>query len=120
MGLPPTDPRGRGGPRGGVSARRMLARGRRLLRCWKPLFTGRLLLLTNTASCGALLATGDMLQQAWHRRRHPDTELQVARTGDNPEREGDTNRGWGGDTRMQDSLTCLIHAGYHGGGGWGN
>lgn len=63
----------------------MLARGRRLLRCWKPLFTGRLLLLTNTASCGALLAAGDTLQQAWHRRRHPDTEPQVARTGDNPE-----------------------------------
>ncbi|KAF1589892.1 UNVERIFIED_CONTAM: Mpv17-like protein 2, partial [Eudyptes pachyrhynchus] len=63
------------------SARRMLARGRRLLRCWKPLFTGRLLLLTNTASCGALLAAGDTLQQAWHRRRHPDTEPQVARTG---------------------------------------
>ncbi|KAM6231512.1 mpv17-like protein 2 [Spheniscus humboldti] len=59
----------------------MLARGRRLLRCWKPLFTGRLLLLTNTASCGALLAAGDTLQQAWHRRRHPDTEPQVARTG---------------------------------------
>ncbi|XP_074894031.1 mpv17-like protein 2 isoform X2 [Buteo buteo] len=69
------------GARGGVSARRMLARGRRLLRCWKPLFTGRLLLLTNTASCGALLAAGDTLQQAWHRRRHPDTEPQLARTG---------------------------------------
>ncbi|KAM7080998.1 mpv17-like protein 2 isoform 2-T2 [Ciconia maguari] len=57
----------------------MLAR--QLLRCWKPLFAGRLLLLTNTASCGALLATGDVLQQAWHRRRHPDAEPQVARTG---------------------------------------
>ncbi|KFR04803.1 Mpv17-like 2, partial [Nipponia nippon] len=45
------------------------------------LFTGRLLLLTHTASCGALLATGDVLQQAWHCRRHPDTEPQVARTG---------------------------------------
>ncbi|NWX72660.1 M17L2 protein, partial [Alca torda] len=53
----------------------MLARGRRLLRCWKPLFTGRLLLLTNTASCGTLLATGDLLQQAWHRRRHPDGRM---------------------------------------------
>ncbi|KAM6041435.1 mpv17-like protein 2 isoform 2-T2 [Chlamydotis macqueenii] len=61
----------------------MLTRGRRLLRCWKPLFTGRLLLLTNTASCGALLAAGDALQQAWQRRRrhHPDAQLQVARTG---------------------------------------
>lgn len=73
------------GGAGGVSARRMLARGRRLLRCWKQLFTGRLLLLTNTASCGALLAAGDTLQQAWHRRRHLDTEPQLARTGDKPE-----------------------------------
>ncbi|NXR12776.1 M17L2 protein, partial [Semnornis frantzii] len=59
----------------------MLARGRRLLGYWKPLFSGRLLLLTNTASCGVLLATGDTLQQAWHRRRHPDSEPQLARTG---------------------------------------
>ncbi|XP_065714128.1 mpv17-like protein 2 isoform X1 [Patagioenas fasciata] len=56
----------------------MLSRGRRLLR---PLFHGRLLLLTNTASCGALLAAGDTLQQAWHRRHHPDTQPQLARTG---------------------------------------
>lgn len=68
-----------------MSAHRMLAQGRRLLRSWKPLFTGRLLLLTNTVSCGALLAAGDTLQQAWHRRRHLDTEPQVARTGDNLE-----------------------------------
>ncbi|NXD67784.1 M17L2 protein, partial [Eolophus roseicapillus] len=54
----------------------MLARG------WRRLFTGRLLLLTNTASCGAMLATGDVLQQAWHCRRHPGTDLQPARTGD--------------------------------------
>ncbi|NXX12047.1 M17L2 protein, partial [Podargus strigoides] len=59
----------------------MLKRGRHLLRSCKRLFTGRWLLLTNTASCGALLAAGDTLQQAWHRRRHPDTPLQVARTG---------------------------------------
>ncbi|XP_062483548.1 mpv17-like protein 2 isoform X1 [Pezoporus occidentalis] len=62
-------------PRGGGGARRMLARG------WRRLFTGRLLLLTNTASCGAMLATGDVLQQAWHCRRHPGTDLQPARTG---------------------------------------
>ncbi|KAM9515970.1 mpv17-like protein 2 isoform 3-T4 [Guaruba guarouba] len=60
---------------GGGCARRMLARG------WRRLFTGRLLLLTNTASCGAMLATGDGLQQAWHCRRHPGTDLQPARTG---------------------------------------
>ncbi|KAK2542170.1 Mpv17l2 [Columba guinea] len=63
---------------GWVCSRRMLSRGRRLLR---PLFRGRLLLLTNTASCGALLAAGDTLQQVWHRRHHPDTQPQLARTG---------------------------------------
>lgn len=56
----------------------MLARGRRLL---QPLFGGRLLLLTNTASCGALLAAGDTLQQAWHLRHHPEDQRQAARTG---------------------------------------
>ncbi|KFQ41146.1 Mpv17-like 2, partial [Mesitornis unicolor] len=45
------------------------------------LFTGRLLLLTNTASCGALLAAGDTLQQAWHRRHHSNTQHQLDRTG---------------------------------------
>ncbi|NWV01962.1 M17L2 protein, partial [Upupa epops] len=59
----------------------MLARGRRFLGYWKPLFTGRLLLLTNTASSGLLLATGDTLQQAWHRRQHPTTQHQLDRTG---------------------------------------
>uniref|UniRef100_A0A8C6ISB7 Mpv17-like protein 2 n=1 Tax=Melopsittacus undulatus TaxID=13146 RepID=A0A8C6ISB7_MELUD len=49
------------------------------VRGWRRLFTGRLLLLTNTASCGAMLATGDLLQQAWHCRRHPGTDLQPAR-----------------------------------------
>lgn len=57
----------------------MLARGRRLL---QPLFGGRLLLLTNTASSGALLAAGDTLQQAWHLRHHPEDQRQAARTGD--------------------------------------
>lgn len=74
-----------GGAVGAVSPSRMLARGRRLLGYWKPLFSGRLLLVTNTVSCGAMLGTGDMLQQAWHHRQHPGTEPQPARTGDSAE-----------------------------------
>ncbi|NXH99499.1 M17L2 protein, partial [Pachycephala philippinensis] len=45
------------------------------------LFTGRLLLLTNTLSCGGLLAAGDCLQQEWHRRKHPESQHQLGRTG---------------------------------------
>ncbi|XP_015507167.1 mpv17-like protein 2 isoform X4 [Parus major] len=52
-----------------------------LLRSWKSLFTGRLLLLTNTVSCGGLLAAGDCLQQEWQRRKRPDCQLQLGRTG---------------------------------------
>ncbi|KAM6236052.1 mpv17-like protein 2 [Porphyrio hochstetteri] len=47
----------------------------------RRLLAGRLLLLTNTASCGALLAAGDTLQQAWQRRQRPATDPQPARTG---------------------------------------
>ncbi|XP_015507166.1 mpv17-like protein 2 isoform X3 [Parus major] len=54
---------------------------RMLLRSWKSLFTGRLLLLTNTVSCGGLLAAGDCLQQEWQRRKRPDCQLQLGRTG---------------------------------------
>uniref|UniRef100_A0A8C9LA04 MPV17 mitochondrial inner membrane protein like 2 n=1 Tax=Pavo cristatus TaxID=9049 RepID=A0A8C9LA04_PAVCR len=43
-------------------------RGNRLL---QPLFRGRLLLLTNTVSCGTLMAAGDALQQFWHLRHEP-------------------------------------------------
>ncbi|XP_030822695.1 mpv17-like protein 2 [Camarhynchus parvulus] len=52
-----------------------------LLRSWRSLFTGRLLLLTNTVSCGGLLAAGDWLHQEWHRRKHPQSQLQLGRTG---------------------------------------
>ncbi|XP_059726203.1 mpv17-like protein 2 isoform X2 [Haemorhous mexicanus] len=52
-----------------------------LLRSWRSLFTGRLLLLTNTVSCGGLLAAGDCLHQEWHRRKHPQSQLQLGRTG---------------------------------------
>ncbi|XP_071307901.1 mpv17-like protein 2 isoform X3 [Agelaius tricolor] len=54
---------------------------RMLLRSWRSLFTGRLLLLTNTVSCGGLLAAGDCLHQEWHRRKHPQSQLQLGRTG---------------------------------------
>lgn len=57
---------------------RMLSQGRRLL---QPLFRGRLLLLTNTVSCGTLLAAGDALQQFWQLRREPQAQHQLARTG---------------------------------------
>ncbi|XP_009081802.1 PREDICTED: mpv17-like protein 2 [Acanthisitta chloris] len=59
----------------------MLLRGRRLLRSCQRLFTGKLLLLTNTVSSGALLGAGDTLQQLWHRRQHPESQHQLARTG---------------------------------------
>uniref|UniRef100_A0A8C5IQY5 MPV17 mitochondrial inner membrane protein like 2 n=1 Tax=Junco hyemalis TaxID=40217 RepID=A0A8C5IQY5_JUNHY len=54
---------------------------RMLLRSWRSLFSGRLLLLTNTVSCGGLLAAGDVLQQEWHRRKHSQSQLQLGRTG---------------------------------------
>ncbi|NWY64010.1 M17L2 protein, partial [Erithacus rubecula] len=45
------------------------------------LFTGRLLLLTNTLSSGGLLAGGDLLQQQWQRRQRPESQQQLGRTG---------------------------------------
>ncbi|NXK86053.1 M17L2 protein, partial [Formicarius rufipectus] len=53
----------------------------RLLRSCRPLLRGQGLLLTNTLSSGTLLAAGDALQQEWHRRGHPDSQLQLGRTG---------------------------------------
>nr|XP_060640866.1 mpv17-like protein 2 isoform X1 [Anolis sagrei ordinatus] len=58
---------------GGLPEGGMLLRSRRFLwgpsAFWRPLFQGRLLLLTNTLSCGGLLAAGDTLRQAWERRK---------------------------------------------------
>ncbi|XP_068933502.1 mpv17-like protein 2 [Petaurus breviceps papuanus] len=39
-----------------------------LLAAWRPLFRGRLLLVTNTLDCGALMAAGDGVRQVWERR----------------------------------------------------
>ncbi|XP_028672522.2 mpv17-like protein 2 [Erpetoichthys calabaricus] len=53
----------------------------RLSGCWKPLLNGRLLLVTNTVSCGAILATGDIIQQTLERRKLPGKPRSWARTG---------------------------------------
>ncbi|XP_059575858.1 mpv17-like protein 2 [Alligator mississippiensis] len=62
----------------------MLGGGRRalsrVLRYGRPLFRGRFLLVTNTLSCGALLAAGDSLQQSWEMRKDPTRPRQLRRT----------------------------------------
>ncbi|KAH0625725.1 hypothetical protein JD844_033931 [Phrynosoma platyrhinos] len=74
-----------GGEPASAEARRvMLACGRQLFvrvsAYWKPLFHGRLLLVTNTVSCGGLLAAGDTLRQAWEMRKDPKRKRDLART----------------------------------------
>ncbi|XP_061482058.1 mpv17-like protein 2 [Rhineura floridana] len=62
----------------------MLARGMQIFVgfsvYWKPLFRGRLLLVTNTISCRGLLAAGDTLCQAWEMRQDPKWKRDLART----------------------------------------
>ncbi|XP_036616415.1 mpv17-like protein 2, partial [Trichosurus vulpecula] len=43
-----------------------------LLAAWRPLFRGRLLLVTNTLGCGTLMAAGDGVRQTWERRLAED------------------------------------------------
>lgn len=48
----------------------------------KPLFQGRYLLLTNTVTCGGMLALGDHLQQSWEIYKDPNRVRNWKRTGE--------------------------------------
>ncbi|XP_037673980.1 mpv17-like protein 2 [Choloepus didactylus] len=62
----------------------MAARGGRWLRALRaavqPLFQGRALLATNTLGCGALMAAGDGVRQAWEVRERPEQRFDPRRS----------------------------------------
>uniref|UniRef100_G3UNH6 MPV17 mitochondrial inner membrane protein like 2 n=1 Tax=Loxodonta africana TaxID=9785 RepID=G3UNH6_LOXAF len=46
----------------------------------KPLFEGRVLLVTNTLGCGALMAAGDGVRQSWEIRARPGQRFNLRRS----------------------------------------